>query len=314
MRRLIKSAAVFVVFAATAQAGVPAGALSPLGKAPRELTGHARAKAGMLDCSGAVEIALDNTYFGDNTGLLSNVNQYGCNPWYEPGGEVVFHLYLAEPAMWEATIAGDGCDLDLAVLDQCDEDAGCLIVADTGVVTNAPVFGDLYFVVDGYAEEGCSFTFTITELDSPEPTTFCDLVETMTGTYFYGYTCGGTDLVNSQSCGAYSENGLEAYYEIFMPAGSAFTATVTSTADGALWLLDGCGEPFNCLAFADETLGGDPEVISYLNAGSLDRFVYLVVDSYGVGTCGSYDVDFSSTNGAVAVESMNLGSVKALFR
>ena len=48
------------------------------------------------------------------------------------------------------------------MLDQCDEDLGCLIVVDTGVYASEPVPGDFYFVVDGYAGAACTFTLTFT--------------------------------------------------------------------------------------------------------------------------------------------------------
>ena len=96
----------------------------------------------------------------------------------------------------------------------------------------------------------------------------------MTGSgFFYGYTCGGENLVSSLACPPNGADGLEAYYAILMPAGSSITA------DGVLWLLGGCTEPFTCLALADAGLGGDPEVITYTNTNAEDLQVYLVVDS-----------------------------------
>jgi hypothetical protein len=302
--------------ASWAAAGIPSGALSATGKTPvGKVTIVPAQAAGTLDCSGAIEISLNNTYSGDNWGLPSNVAQYGCNPWYEPGGEVVYHLFLAEPAMWEAGVEGSTCDLDLAVLNMCDENDGCIAVVDASVVTEVPVSGDIYFVVDGYSEEGCPFTFTITELPLPPPVTFCDLAVAVNDTAFYGYTCtSGQNLISSLECGATPEDGFEAYYSIIMTPGSSFTATVTSASDGALWLLGECVEPFTCLAYADAGLGGDPEVITYANTGAGDVTVYLVVDYYGPETCGTYELNFSFTSGEVSVEPSNWGSIKQLYR
>ena len=294
-------------------AGVPAGALSPLEKVPAQKENLWFGPAGMLDCSGATEISLNNTYTGDNTGIPSNVSMYSCNPWYEPGGEVVFHLFLAGPAMFEASIEA-GCDLDLAVLDQCDEDLGCLSIGDTGVVTDVPVSGDIYLVVDGYGEEGCPFTLTVTELPLPPAKTFCDLVEVLAGSgYFDGYTCGNENLVSSLDCSATPAEGLEAYYVVVMTPGSSFTATVTHQGDAALWVLGTCVEPFTCLAYADAGLGGDPEVISYANTSTETITVYLVVDSYGPGTCGVYDMEYTYEPGQVPAKSMTFGAIKSLY-
>ena len=273
---------------------------------------------GMLDCSNMIEVTLDNVYYGDNTGLPNNVTTYGCSTWDESGGEVVYHLYLDTPTMFEAFITPDGCDLDLAVLDQCDEDLGCLIVADSGVQTSSPLTGDFYFVVDGYSGAGCPFTFTINTLTPPEPVSFCDLLEDAAignGGVYTGDTCDGQNLISSMDCGTYTENGFEDYFEVVIPAGASFTATVTyDTADGALWLLDGCAEPFACLAYADDTLSGDPEVISYTNTSGSDMIAYLVVDSWGTDACGTYTLEFQSTGGAVANEVMSFGAVKALYK
>ena len=123
------------VLAVLVSAGIAAAGVTKKAPAPMEPTTPAKqtislTATGLLDCTGAVEVTLDNVYTGDNTGLLSNVAGYPCNPWYEPGGEVVFHLFLAEPTMFTASVQGDFCDVDLAVLNQCDEGAGCIDVVD----------------------------------------------------------------------------------------------------------------------------------------------------------------------------------------
>ena len=92
-------------------------------------------------------------------------------------------------------------------------------------------------VVDGYSEEGCPFTFTITSLPMPEPVSFCDLVQAIPDTVFWGNNCDGENLVSSLDCSQHPMNGLEHYYAIVMAPGSSFSATVTSTTDAALWLL-----------------------------------------------------------------------------
>ncbi len=270
---------------------------------------------GMLDCSNAIEVTLDNVYYGDNTGLPDNVSTYGCSTWGETGGEVVYHLHLDTPTMFEVVLTTADCDLDLAVLDQCDEDLGCLVVADEGVTVSEPVAGDYYFVVDGYGGDSCPYTLTINTI---EPVDFCDLVEDATigdGDVYSGYTCDGQNLITSLNCGDYAEEGLEDYFEVVIPAGASFTATVTyDYEDGALWLLDGCTMPFTCLAYADETLDGDPEEISYTNTSGSDMVAYLVVDSFGEDACGAYTLEFQSTGGALANKVMSFGAVKALFR
>lgn len=171
--------------------------------------------------------------------------------------------------------------------------------------------GDTYYVDDVRVDNGDG-------PPPPPPVSFCENLIEADGTgNFSGDTCDGVNLIFALGCQAYTENGLEDYYEIEMPAGSSFTATVTNTADGALWIVAECAAPnaaFTCLGYADDTLSGDPEVVSYTNTSGAAMTVYLVVDSWGTATCGTYDMVFDSTGGAVANENMSMGSVKALFR
>jgi len=161
----------------------------------------------------------------------------------------------------------------------------------------------------------------ISEFTPPPPppdVSFCDFLIDATGTgTFYGDTCDGVNLIESLGCEAYTEAGLEDYYEVRVPAGGSFTATVTNTADGALWVLGEClgiEGVFNCLGYADATLSGDPEVVSFTNTGASSMYVYLVVDSWGTGSCGTYELVFEGTGGAVATDDVSIDAVKALYR
>jgi hypothetical protein len=92
------------------------GPLSSLdGKYPKA-GGGGSPDEGMLDCSGAIEIALNNTYAGTNVGAPNNVSLYGCGTWNESGGELVYHLFLPTEKMWTASVSST-CDLDIAVLE-----------------------------------------------------------------------------------------------------------------------------------------------------------------------------------------------------
>jgi hypothetical protein len=317
MKKMLVIAIAISLVASAALAGVTPDAFNSTSKITPIKASASGGKLGLLDCSSAIEITMDVVYSGDNTGAANNISAYGCSTWDESGGEVIYHLFLSEPTMFVGTLTGSGCDLDLAVLDQCDEDLGCLIVVDSGVETAVPVSGDFYFVVDGYGGAGCPFTLEIATAELPPPPVavdFCNSVEDVFGTSFTGTTCTGVNNVSSLGCETYTEAGLEYYYEIFMPAGSTFTADVTNTADGALWVVDACTDPINCLAYADDTFTGDTETITYSNVTANDMYVYLVVDSWGTGSCGDYVMAFTASGGAVAVEEAAFGAVKALYR
>ncbi len=269
---------------------------------------------GLLDCSGAVEIALNNTYAGDTTGLPNNVSTYGCSSWVESGGEYVFHLYLPTPKKWTASVTAS-CDLDIAVLDACDEGAAnCLIVVDSGVSTNVPVSGDFFFVIDGYGGAACPFTFTITELPLAD---FCALAMPLecADAALSGDTTDGQNLIPNPGCTGYSAAGREDYYMITLLPGGNFAAEVTFPAkDAAIYVLDGCAEPFTCLVGADDTVTGQPELVAWSNDTQDVMVYYLVIDSYGTNSYGAYNGTFVCTQGTIPTDMSSWGATKAMYR
>ncbi|MBC8422972.1 hypothetical protein H8E07_02505 [bacterium] len=120
-----------------------------------------------LDCSGAVPVELNQTYPGDTTGLPDNVTLYGCSDWVESGGEIVHRLHLDLPHHFRVTLVPDFCDLDLVILDVCDENLGCLLVTDDEITTTSPLSGDIYLVVDGYMGAACPFDLILEDLGVP---------------------------------------------------------------------------------------------------------------------------------------------------
>lgn len=270
---------------------------------------------GMLDCSGAIEVDLNvGVYNGTTVGAPNNVTYYGCSAWNESGGEVVYRVTFPADVTWEVGLSGLSADLDLAVLDVCDESLGCLIVVDSGVYVSEPYPGEFFFVVDGYGGANGPYTLTFTTTPYEAPPTICDLIQDVTGTFFMGDTCDGYNNVSVEDCGAYTEAGLEHYYEIQVPAGCFFTANVTyDTEDGALWVLDQCADGYTCVGYADDTLGGQMETVTYTNTTGAMQSVILVLDSWGTAACGTYQFEFVS-DCAVATEVESFGGVKAMFR
>jgi len=124
------------------------------------LTAGATACHAQLDCSAVTEVELDGVYAGDNTGLPNNVTTYGCSDWEESGGEVVYHLYLATPRLFNVRLESV-CDLDLAILSGCDVLLDCIEVTDNGAQSASVQLGDFYFVVDGYEGAACAFQLFI---------------------------------------------------------------------------------------------------------------------------------------------------------
>lgn len=275
----------------------------------------ALATQGLLDCSGAIEVDLNvGVYTGSNAAAVNNVSTYGCSTWDESGGEVVYHVTFPADVTWEVGLSGMTDDLDLAVLDACDETLGCLIVVNSGVYVTEPFAGEFWFVVDGYGGATSDFTLTFTTTPYTPPPAMCDLVQDVTGAYFTGDTCDGYNNVSVEACGDFTEAGFEHYYAIQVPAGCHFSADVKyATEDGALWLLDSCEPGYACLAYADDTLSGASEILNYTNTTGSAQTVYLVLDAYGTDSCGAYQFTFTS-DCAVATEVETFGGVKALFR
>lgn len=279
-----------------------------------------------LDCSGATTVMLDNTYSGDTNTGVNNVSAYSCSFYDESGPELVYVLELASPAMFTVELIPEaGVDLDLAVLDICDEDLGCQIVGDTGVETLSPISGTVYFVVDGYNGAAGSFDLVFTNVPLPPPVEACDGViqplpgnegDTVpAGTYaFSGDTCGSSNQLEFLPCADFTEAGYDLFYEFVLLPGASIDVTVTNSADGALWILDGCAEPFNCVAYSDASYtGGGAETVAYTNDTGSNQPVYLVVDSYGADTCGTFTGEITINGGVVGVEVPNWSEVKARF-
>ncbi len=52
---------------------------------------------------------------------------------------------------------------------------------------------------------------------------------------------------------------------------------------------------FTCLAYADDSLTGEAETINYTNTTGAQAVVFLVVDSWGADSCGTYDLDIQAS-------------------
>jgi hypothetical protein len=271
---------------------------------------------GLLDCTGLIEVECGQTYPGDNIGAPNNVQTYSCSGWTETGGEVVYHLFLSVDSILTVTLSGHDCDLDVFGLAECDE-SSCLVFDDNDF-TYGPHQGDFYVVVDGYSGAGCAFEITF-ECTPYEPQNVCDLVQGPDGCGLplTGNTCDSENYIDNDpdGCNTYTEQGREHWYSITLAPEAGITASVISTeADGALWVLDRCVEPFGCLAFSDENLTGQPEIIQYVNNGTEPNEVFLVIDSWGTDSCGFYEGFLDCTGSVIDVERVTWGKAKQIYR
>lgn len=126
----------------------------------KETDPHAVQTKQMLDCTGAIPINCGDIVNGSNIGGVNNVDYYSCVTWNEAGPEAVYEFVVTDPDCYEitATISGMTADLDIFILEGCDEDK-CLAYGNTAATTGCLAPGTYYIVVDGY--NGAEDTFTL---------------------------------------------------------------------------------------------------------------------------------------------------------
>ncbi len=118
----------------------------------------------------------------------------------------------------------------------------------------------------------------------------------------------------SGGCTGYAAAGNDAVYAVHLEPGDRLTATYTNVADGSLYLISDCADPVgSCVAGADDTVGGQDEVIDFTNEGDAAMDLYLVVDCYGSGNGGTYTL-VGVLEGTVPVEATSWTSLKSSFR
>ncbi len=320
MRNLMKLMAVVAVVAM--MAGVATAATIHASKDSRYGKPMPSSSRGLLDCSGVIELSAgySNPFaYLPATGLVDDWLGYGP---YWTGGEIVFHIaFPASDDGWNwqfgFTPAAD-CDPDLFIMEGGCGEEFAIYFFDGSVSATGWTGAELWFCLDGYDGSTC-YMEVLFDMQLYVPFDFCaDVIDTEGVGYFTGDTCDGynTPAGACETGGAaqYLSDGQEDYYGVFMPAGSTFTADVVHICDGSLRVLDACAEPVNCVWYVDLTYpGGQPEVLTFTNDTGVDAIFYLVIDAYD-DCCGTYDMDFTSSTGAIANESMTLGDVKALYR
>jgi len=91
----------------------------------------------------------------------------------------------------------------------------------------------------------------------------------------------------------YSEAGKDAVYKMSLVAGDVVDLTYTQLSwDTSFYIVTDCANVAgSCVAGADDTFTGEPEVIHYVAGGT--GVYYLILDSYGTGSGGPWIMDFS---------------------
>ncbi|HUT77745.1 MAG TPA: hypothetical protein VM285_08675, partial [Polyangia bacterium] len=97
---------------------------------------------------------------------------------------------------------------------------------------------------------------------------------------------GNTFTPSNNSCGD-GGGGDDVWFVIHVPAGHSVTATETTTSNVTLRLVAECGAT-TCLAFAQ-----NPETMTFTNATTTDRLVYLVVSRATGDVTNNFSLSFT---------------------
>ncbi len=130
-----------------------------------------------------------------------------------------------------------------------------------------------------------------------------------------GSTSGALNDYNpgTAGCTGYTAAGLDVVYQVTATPGQVLSLIYTSSADASLYIVTDCADPVGtCVAGADETVGGQAETLTY--AFTHSGTYYVVLDSYGTSTFGSYTLTGSYECGAVGTSHGTWGKLKTIYR
>ena len=242
-------------------------------------------------CAEAAPLLVDGTAEWTTTAGLQNdysPNSGGCTGLSASGPDRVFSRFVNPGDQLHVSLArSGGYDASLYVVANCQDISGSCVAgsdidfAATEVV--APVFqtaGTVYVIADGFA--GTSGTGSITARVRRGDTCDDAYVVPAGGGIFQGTTASyGADYgatTATGSCTGYGQLGNDAVYAITLAPNAMMSATLTSTWDGALYLITDCAaSATTCVAGQDD---GNPETIAYTNTTGATQTYYLVVDAW----------------------------------
>lgn len=143
------------------------------------------------------------------------------------------------------------------------------------------------------------------------PCTLVDITSTTAGAT-NDYTPA---LPGNGGCTGFSATGADVVYAVTLGDGASLSLTYTSEADGSIYLLDACVSPADaaCVAGADLTFAGDPELLNFTNLTGVTKTYFLILDSFGTGSFGTFTLTGTVSCPPVPAESMSWGSLKARF-
>lgn len=113
-----------------------------------------------ITCADAIPIYCGDTVSASTIGKSNIVEDYSCTSLDMSGSEVIFEFVKTEFGDFTATLGNLTADLEILILNACDE-IECVKYGDeTVTIVDAPA-GIYYIVIDGYREAEGSFDLTI---------------------------------------------------------------------------------------------------------------------------------------------------------
>jgi hypothetical protein len=126
-----------------------------------------------------------------------------------------------------------------------------------------------------------------------------------------GCSLNDYSLASSNPCTGYASAGRDQVFWLTVGVGGSVNLTYTSSADASIYILSNCAA-LTCVAGADATLSGQPEVLSY-NFTSPGSY-YLILDSFGTDTAGAWTLTGNFNCGATPASTATWGVLKTIYR
>lgn len=125
--------------------------------------------------------------------------------------------------------------------------------------------------------------------------------------------CSNNDysLAASNPCTGFTSAGRDQVFTLTTGPGATLNLTYTSSADASIYILSNCA-PITCVAGADATLTGQPEVLNY--NFTIPGTYYLILDSFGTNTSGAWTLTGSFNCGVTPAASATWGVLKTIYR
>lgn len=118
-------------------------------------------------------------------------------------------------------------------------------------------------------------------------------------------------LPAANPCTGFTAAGRDQVLQLVVGAGGSVNLTYTSTADASIYIVSSCA-PVVCLAGADATVTGQPEVLSYVFATA--GTYYLILDSFGTNTAGAWTLTGTFDCAATPTLPATWGGLKTIYR